>query len=346
MTATVPLAMEAATVRAFVRSARAVRRRAGALHLGLLAALPCIAVLLLAALVHPLLPVLLWPWGLALVLVAALAGFVRGGLVPARALLQDLPAGARARSAPLGDALATWLEQERRHTADRPMARWLCSDLARELGAVPAPDLRRLGRRRLGRIRYLLPVCVLLLLALWLLRWWPPEVPGLLGGGGAGAGGPTTAGAAGGAATGNGAGETPSPLPPPPEPDAGEPPADQPEADPPEPEPPAAVPPEPPAPLVPLPSEQQFTVPQFIDDGPSRRELARVARQGDGGAGAGAAAGRADAGRGAGETAPLPASDPEAFTRAAEAALRARHVPEAERAMVRRFFQLLTESGR
>ncbi|GAB4149683.1 MAG: hypothetical protein Fur0037_18040 [Planctomycetota bacterium] len=91
--------------------------------------------------------------------------------------------------------------------------------------------------------------------------------------------------------------------------------------------------PEPPAPLLPAESERHGVVPDFVGDGPARRAMIEAA-----------------AVPGAGGAAPsrtLPArrveAEAESFRRAAEKAVRSRHVPEAERPIVRRFFELLRQ---
>lgn len=92
-----------------------------------------------------------------------------------------------------------------------------------------------------------------------------------------------------------------------------------------------------------LPEQQRFVVPEFVGDGPTRRARMHAAQlERDGGArppSAGTEGGNGDS------EAPPPITK-ERFERAAEAAQRARHVPDEERAMVRRFFELLRERAK
>jgi hypothetical protein len=91
-------------------------------------------------------------------------------------------------------------------------------------------------------------------------------------------------------------------------------------------------------PLIELPPDQRLVVPDFIGDGPTRRARMHAAELEE------QAAGSPAANNGSSAAAPNPdqpeASEPN-FERAAEAAQRSRHVPPAERAMVRRFFDKL-----
>ncbi|HEX6810920.1 MAG TPA: hypothetical protein VF384_04780 [Planctomycetota bacterium] len=246
----------------------------------------------------------------------------------------------------LSDELATWLECHRRARADVPMARWLGEDVAAKLPALPRDVIAHVGRSGLGRRRWLLPVVILLLLAWWLCEWLAPPWAGVLGGratidvpsaGGSGPG------------PGSGAGGAPSPGG-----DAEPQPGDQPVEPPPRPSPPAVPPPSPspdqkpepvepeqPAPLLDLPAQQRFIVPEFVGDGPTRRvrmHAAELERAGQAPQGTSSTSG-------AGGTLPPPASL-EQFERAAEAALRSRHVPAEERPMVRRFFELLRQAAK
>ncbi len=98
--------------------------------------------------------------------------------------------------------------------------------------------------------------------------------------------------------------------------------------------------PQPRPPLLDLPMARQFLLPEFVADGPVRRARMHAAEVPDAGAGSVAS--------GSGQTAVTqpPPPQPEQFERAAEAALRARHVPAAERAIVRSFFDALREARR
>jgi hypothetical protein len=243
------------------------------------------------------------------------------------------------------DEWATWLEWQRGGPSRAPaFLPWLEDDVARRLAVVLPAAQQRVSRPRLGRFVWLVPLVLLLLILMWLAAWLAPPWPGLLGGagGGAGSGGAGAGGAAGGAAAGSGedtppaAGDDarvedrsppraapPQPAPKDPPPEDGEPPK-----------------PEQPAPLLDLPEQRRFVVPEFIGDGPTRRARVRAAEVPDDGPGARPAAQ-------AGEAPPAAVPPPRRaeFERAAEAALRARHVPPAERAIVRRFFERLREAG-
>ncbi|MCB9878378.1 MAG: hypothetical protein H6835_12335 [Planctomycetes bacterium] len=108
--------------------------------------------------------------------------------------------------------------------------------------------------------------------------------------------------------------------------------------------PPPAPPPLAEAPLLELPEQQRFVVPEFIDDGPTRRARMRAAEiEADGG---GAASPRAPRTGGEQQAPEPPAAREQRFEHAAEQALRSRHVPDAERAIVRRFFDKLQQQGR
>jgi hypothetical protein len=95
-------------------------------------------------------------------------------------------------------------------------------------------------------------------------------------------------------------------------------------------------------PLIDLPDDQRFVVPEFIGDGPTRRarmHAAELEEQANAGSrSSSAAASAADPNQ-------PNRSEPD-FERAAEAALRSRYVPPAERAMVRRFFEKLRQKAK
>lgn len=288
-------------------------------------------------------------------LVAAVVGFValvalvRSSRVANEALLRSETGEAVAMAAVVGDELATWLELRRGTATDVPMVGWLGRDVVRRLPTLPTEAIVQAGRRPLGRVRWLVPIVLLLVLAWILAEWLAPPWPGALGGGaGSGSGG---GGGGGGANQGEGTGSgqgTPTPTPPPPD----EPP--QPQERPPDERPPTPPPPEPekreaetkpetPAPMLELPEQQRFVVPEFVGDGPTRRARMHAAQvERDGGARSKAAGTEGNDGNG--EAPPPPAK--ERFERAAEAAQRARHVPDEERAMVQRFFQLLRERAK
>ena len=101
-----------------------------------------------------------------------------------------------------------------------------------------------------------------------------------------------------------------------------------------------------PAPLLELPKDHRFVVPEFIGEGPTQR--VRVHAAAVGGAG-GERAGTQTGGQRRPEDAPPakpPAPDTDTFRRAEENARAARHVPEEERRIVRRFFELLREAAK
>ncbi|MCA8977174.1 MAG: hypothetical protein KDC98_20805 [Planctomycetes bacterium] len=251
----------------------------------------------------------------------------------------------------LGCGLATWLEWSSRDASTVPMSEWLAADLDRDIAGLPAAVVKRIGRRRLGRLRWLLLVAILLLLLAWLLSFWlQPPWPGALGGKPdspdgqqpmAGAVADPQSGGAGGEALAPSVSPEPAPTPAP-EPEGTEPPPPKPDEsdDPDQPEPP---PPQlPPAPLLQLPQQQLFIVPEFIGEGPTRRMRAHTAEV----AGEGATPPPAGTGQSGGEVPPPPEPQVETFERAAERAQQARHVPESERAIVRRFFTLLREAAK
>jgi hypothetical protein len=281
--------------------------------------------------------------------VAAAAGAWSRRRLPDAALLHEEYEPGR-RTA-VGDELATWLECARRGALGEPMVAWLARDVAQAVAATPPQRLRGLGRRRLGRLRWLVPVLVVLLLAWLLFAVFAPPWPGVLGGGagggGAGAGGQGPgAGAAGG--TGGTGAQEPQPDQPTPwseQPKVAPPRIPPPPSPPPEPDPPPQpVEPEPPAPLLDLPPDLQFMLPEFIGDGPTRRARVHAAELAESRGGRPPAAAAA-----AGAAAPRPDAPPqgrEEFERAAEKALRARYVPPEERPIVRRFFERLREAAK
>ena len=280
----------------------------------------------------------------ALALAAAVAAALAARRVADAALFDGDGTGALVA---VGDELATWLEQRRARAPDTPMVGWLAREVDVRLPRLPAGALAGVGRRRLGRWGRLVPLVLALLLA-WLIAEWlaPPWPGGLAGGGGAA----LPAGGGGGDGEGQGGGGTaPEPAPQP------EPAPDQDRTPPPAAEPPPTVPPPPerdapppvepeaPAPLLDLPEQQRFVVPEFVGDGPTRRvrmHAAELAQQGR----APRRTETAPQDGGDAPAAPPPTADE--FERAAEAAQRARHVPEEERPIVRRFFELLREAAK
>jgi outer membrane biosynthesis protein TonB len=340
-----PIASSAPQVRSMVAQLRTAHRRSALLHAALWSGLPGMSIAVLAS---------FWSFAAAL-WVGVLALLVVTGHVLLRLrhttrqldlALQDLGEHS------LEDALRTWVERDRIGARDA-MSDWLGADLTAQ---VQRPEVRARVVRpfQLGRIRYVIPVLVVL----WMVKLLGPDLPmplpGLLGGGTRAAW--TGSGAGNGGPGGTGAptqdrdpkkDEKPAPEPDQPKP---EPPKqdETPKPTPPKPpEPPKPKPepetenppelPEIPTPLLTLPEERKVVVPQFIGDGPTRRALAEVAlvpSAGGGGATTGSAGG-----------ATMAQAQPSSveFRAAAEKAQQSRHVPPAERAMVRRFFALLQE---
>jgi len=279
-----------------------------------------------------------WPFVLAIVplVVAAAMGVaaLRTYRLAAAALLR---VAAHGDVSVFGDEFATWLEWAPRRREAALLA-WLGQDLAARLRRLPEQELQRLGRRRLGRWLWLLPLALLVALAWLLAAWLQPPWPGVLGGRT-----PPPPAAAGGAGSGPGiaAQQAPAPEPPRHRPDAPQ------DRAPPPPPPGDETPPgaaEPPAPLLDLPSHLQFAVPVHLGDGPTRRRRMHAAELPEPAGGGAAHAARAPGGDE--QVLAVPPPIRETFARAAEAALRARSVPPQERAMVRRFFDLLQEAAR
>ena len=305
-----------------------------------------------------LLPSLRWSalsvYGAFLLVVAVTASALawwrsRRALIALRASLAGSEAGVGA----LRDELLTWLEQEQAGApaqsgaARAGMVRWLEQDVHQRLTPHRRQAERHVSRLRLGRWRWLAPVVLALLLAWWIGSWWQPPWSGAVGGR------PEPAAS-------SGAGASPRDAEPS-QPDGDQPP-DQPQPEPgdeqererkaaavqfgdEEEAPPQDEDAEPP-PLVEAPDDQRFVLPDYIGDGPTRRARMHVAELEQPQAG-GAAPRQQQAPRGGGPGAaqPQPPTVSE-FERAAERALRSRHVPDAERAIVRRFFDELQKRGK
>lgn len=277
-------------------------------------------------------------------LVAATVAGLRARAVADAALLRVRDGSGVAGLDLVGDELATWLEWQPRE-AGGAMVGWLGRAVEAQLPSLPASALQAVGRRPFGRLLYLLPVALLLLLAWWLLEWFQPPWVGALGGRRQ----PEPPPAASGPGQNQGS-SSPSPSggdpsastqkrpdrssgaspPPPPSPK-------------PEPEPPPK--PEPPAPLIDLPGNQHFVLPEHIDDGPTRKMRMHAAELPEPEAG-NAAPPPPTATAGTGQVPPPPPPSRETFERAAEQAQRSRHVPAEEQPMVRRFFELLQKAAR
>lgn len=328
----------------FAARLRSRWRRAQLGEAALRAVLPFLLVVLLLLWWRPMAAAAIGVGAAVVVLVVLLIAALRARSASPLAAFGDLAQLDRGRM--LTDELATWIEVGRRArpagaTADAPMVAWLGEQIANELPQISAAELQRVGRRRLGRLRYLLPLLVLLALA-WLLLHLLPPIPGLLGGAGVDDGGGLAGAQQGGGAAGAGTGADQRPdlagrLPlPPPEP--------LPEPTPEPSAPPEPPPPEPPAPVLDLPAQDNLIVPQFVGDGEVRKALARTALLDVGGAAAQQQQQRA---AGTGPAEPPPAQPTtEEFRRAAERAEAARHVPPEEAPMVQRFFRRLREAAK
>lgn len=345
--------MTAVPVHAVERRARLLRfatslRRRHAVRAALFGALVAALVMALPAVVATVLVPAMLPRLAALVLAVAVVAGLGHALFARRvadaALLRDDGRGDRDLRG-IGDELATWLELERRHTGEQPMPEWLGARVEAEVQALDPAALATVGRRRLGGARWLVPVALLVLLAMLILVFLNPDWPGLLGGRpdaprpvppalGAGAGVPTQ-GSGSQAPQDQQASSQPKPADQPEKPRENPPPAE----DQPQPPPPPLEPP----PLLQLPQRQLFAVPEFVDDGPTRRMRAHIADAPENGSRPTATPEQG----GTTQPAPTPAPPPAVeFERAAERAQSARHVPADEQAIVRRFFDLLREANK
>jgi hypothetical protein len=326
----------------FAQQLRAQHARAGAAADALRCGLP-LAVLLLV--VAWLAPSVAWWWAAATAIavgVAAWRGARRGRSRADAALLVigegeslggvDVAAVDASALARVGDELATWLEAQRTRRAS-PMVDWLAHDVLRQLPALQPEAMQQLGRRPLGGLLWLLPLLLILLVAWLLAVWLEPPWPGVLGG--ASVPPPPSSAAGGNQGTGGSdAGSEAQEQPPRPRdelaPSDAPPPTEAPTPPPP--------PPSEPPPLLELPEQQKFLVPEFVGDGPTKRVRMRAAEVEDG-----PPPGQANSGQSTQQAPPAP--PPQAFQRAAEEALRARHVPPAEQAIVRRYFEALRAAG-
>lgn len=320
---------------------------------GLLFGVPLVAVAWLA-------PTLRWSalsvYGGALLVVAVFAVArawwqSRAALVALRASLAGSGDGVGA----LRDELLTWLELDgdrapaQLGAARAGMLRWLEQDVHQRLSPHRRQAERHVGRLRLGRWRWLAPVVLALLLAWWIGSWWQPPWSGAVGGREDLSASADKAGGGGGAPEqepGAGGDEDPQQRPDRQQDgeqerefsaalvlkaDDGDEGEQDDEAEPP--------------PLVEAPDDRRFVLPDYIGDGPTRRQLMHVAELEQPQAGGAASPQRAPQGGGQGApTSPPPAAAE--FERAAERAQRSRHVPDAERAIVRRFFDELQKRGK
>ena len=205
------------------------------------------------------------------------------------------------------------------------MRAWLAREVAARLRQLPlAAAVGATGRRALRRLAYLVPLLLALLL---LLLVWPF---GLRSGDRLGTQAPSPA-----AGAGDGPGDATPPPPvggdkPTPSPEAGAPPPREEDA-------PGDGPAVPTRPLH-LPVREEFVVPTFLGEGETTKgqghevtEEVTPPSAGNVGTTGGA------------DTKDAPAVT---FQRAMERALRARHVPAAERRMVERYFRALAEGGK
>jgi hypothetical protein len=333
---------EGADLAAFAARLRARHVRAAALD-GALRALLAIAVpaVLLAWLV-PGSRVPLALLAAVLACAAAVTAAFRARRVAANALLRPAAgadgsdAGDPVRLRELEDELATWLERR----PASPMRSWLTADVRTRLVLVTPATQHAIARRRLGRLAWVVPIVLLLLLAWFLIDLLSPPWPGALGGREGSGGASDGTGDGEGQGDGRGGsrpdprdreGDSPPDVPPPPPPVAA-----------PTPEPPP-TPPEAgePPPLLELPTQQHFVVPEFVGDGPTRRAKMHAAEVEAPPPGAAPPrTGTAPAGE------PLPVPPAEQFRRAEERAVAARHVPPAEQGIVRRYFETLRQAAK
>lgn len=280
-----------------------------------------------------------------LVAVAAFAGVAawrRAGRQQAR-----WPAEASTRV--FQDELRTWLELDRarRQAPSSGMFGWLEREVHEGLRPHRREAARAATRFRLGRWRWL-GVPLAALLVAWLLSGWiEPPWRGGVGGAAPRAGDGDSGGGAAGASAGTlgvgAAPETPAPGPEEPRDDPEAPARDEaPPVDGDDQDEPEAS--DEPPPLLDLPDDRRFVLPDFIGDGPTRRARMHVAElEQPQPVGARPRPARPQGGGGA---PPAPESVPLEFERASEEALRSRHVPPAERAIVRRFFERLQQRGK
>ncbi|MGA0868810.1 MAG: hypothetical protein ACO3UM_07755 [Planctomycetota bacterium] len=233
----------------------------------------------------------------------------------------------------LDGRLETWVTSRRDDSS--AMRSWLQRDLASALPAASHDG--RLGRLGWLPMRPLVSALALLLVLLFLGLILPPFPEGVLPlGGGSGTGG---------APEKTEAASTPSAAvvdtdgPDSPAPGGAEPPAS-------EPPPPPSLPPE--ALMAAAQTRDAVVVPSFVGEGPTTRAEVPVVDVDDGARPAGASGFQeTQAPRSGGSSGPEAGAptDPE-FIRAAEQAMRSRHVPLPEQAFVRRWFQPKVEGGR
>lgn len=214
----------------------------------------------------------------------------------------------------LQDRLVTWWQVS---TRTDEVTTWLEEDLTRSLEAVPEAQADQLWRKPLRRLKWVIPLLILV----WLIGplgrlFYVPSASGLTQ---PAEGGRTARSEPGERAGAQGGGS-------------------EVEAQEQEPEPTGGAEEPPPRPIPPLPGQEEFVIPRFIDSGPSRLDQSRVAVVDDPG-------GRGAGGRGAGGE-QTPEQRRREFEAAAEEALRSRHLPASERGFVRRYFTELLKDRR
>ncbi len=327
---------EAAAVRAFLHRVEGARLRSHLQVAFTSTGVPLLCAVLLLALGAP--TAALWVGGIAGLIVVVLLSTVtvRERRALRRALLE-----LRAKGQPIGDLLLAWDEVEARGAAASPMAQWLRSDLATVVAALPPHTEVKWLAPHFGRVRYSVPIAVVLLLLWWLRPDFDLPIYGL-----GGAPPPVHPDGSGESEEGRGgAGSSPegnSPTPPvSDEPLAG----DQPEQSPPLPQQGPEPEAESPAPFLDLPAHAEILVPEFTRDGPTRRAMAERALTGGGEEAGSNPPPDTRGGKDAGGSL-MPPPDREEFQRAQERALQSRRVPARERTIVRAFWKLLQEDGK
>lgn len=246
------------------------------------------------------------------------------------------------RKLELKDRLATWqLLRRRGAPMEGAMTSWFAEDLASRIEAIPETRRKSAVALRVGWLRYLLPVLILL----FLLQLLPP-FGGSGGGGGGGPGaagsGPGDSGGGSGGSSGAGQGEQESAQQDQAPPNEGPPEGTPPPALP-LPTPPLEGPPPPPEGANPLSMDlevrDEFAVPHFVGEGETRKQLARQARVAE-------ESPPPPASGAAGAQGPAPPVQEMDFEQAYERAIQSRHVPEEERAFLRRYFRILRGGSR
>lgn len=259
--------------------------------------------------------------GATLTLVTALVAFVRA----------RLPVASTDAELALADRLPTWAELSDARGKDA-VVDWLGTDLATRVAVLDGERVRAAVPLRLGRLRFFVPLAIVLLM---LQLFSPLAIPGasgvLLGDGGERRGDSSARGGGRDRQDSGSRGKQPKRSPPESRPDPG---ASKPHAESQDSAPSTL-------PIVPMMPHDEIVVPELVREGPSRKALAPLAELEIGPEAAGGAA--------AGESGALPERalrDPDAYRRAAERALARRQIPETERAFVRRYFDELARRGR